>query len=334
MRTYTNLQQNEKAIPVLDAALEADPYNPQILYELGTAHFRLEQWDEARAALEKSLEIEPLQPNGYNYLARISRNAGDGVGYVRNFFRALEVDPEDHELPGLLAQFLYELGLVEQGDDLRRRVQTLAPTSAMAYRLDLVRAIAMEDEEVAMAAARRAIVDDIDNRHNAWSRAVHYLVTHGIKTDTVEEQLDWINQQMPGVFDLEGDAVSQKQRLAQGIALNGWYASLPREETMRRLDYILGTIAGHGIDVMDDPQQAANIHAMRGEIEAAIEVVLEHINSESVAVNLGWQQTAFLPQFTDVVNDPRVQAALERWVAEEERLRESVVRFLEDLQSA
>jgi TolB-like protein/Tfp pilus assembly protein PilF len=335
VRAYTNLQQHDKAVRVLEAALEADPYNPQILYELGTVHFSLEQWDKARAALEKSLEIEPLQPNVYNYLARISRRAGDGVGYVRNFFKALEVDPEDHELPGMLATFLYELGLVEQGDDLRRRVQTLAPTSAVAYRLDLERALAMQDDQAALAAARRAIEDDIEDRFGSWTAALRFLVVYGIRSNAVEEQLAWISEQMPGVFELESDTVTQKQRLAQGIAVNAWYASLPRDETLRRLELILDSVAAtHGSNIMDNPEQAANIHALRGEIEAAIEIVLEQINSQSVAVNLGWQQTAFLPQFTDVMNDSRVQAALQRWVAEEERLRESVVRFLEDLQSA
>ena len=334
VRTYTNQLLNEKAIPVLKEALEADPYNPQILYELGTAHLRLEQWDASRAALEKSLEIEPQQPNAYNYLAQVSLHGGDGVGYVKNFFKALEVDPEDHELPGLLAEFLYELGLVEQGDDLRRRVQTLAPTSTMAYRLDLVRALAMEDDEAAAAAAQRAIADNVEQRRNAWAGAVQYLVMRGIRTNTVEEQLAWIDEQDPGIFDLEADSVSQKHRVAQGIALNGWYAALPREEALRRLDYLLSTMEAHGFEPMDEPGLAANVHAMRGEIEQAVEIVLELISTQSVAANLGWRETAFLPQFAEVMSDPRVEEALERWITEEEQLRENVRAFLEDLQSA
>jgi TolB-like protein len=334
VRSYTSQQQSDKTIPVLEEALEADPYNPQILYELGTAHFRLEQWEAARAALEKSLEIEPRQPNGYNYLALINRQKGDGVGYVRNFFKALEVDPEDHELPGMLAEFLYQLGLVEQGDDLRRRVQTLAPTSAIAYRLDLVRAMAMDDDDAALAAARKAIIDNIEARHSSWTGAVQYLILHGIRTDTVEEQMAWISEQVPGIFDLERDSASQRDRIAQGLAVNGWYASLPRDEALRRLDYLLAAMEGHGFKPMEEPQLAANVYAMRGEIEAAIEVVLDRLAAQSVAANLGWRESAFLPQFADVMDDPRVQEAIQRWVAEEEQLREDVARFLEDLQSA
>lgn len=334
VRTYTALQQNDEAIPVLMQALEADPYNPQILYELGTAYVRAQQWEKARAAIEKSLEIEPLQPNAHNQLGVISLQAGDGIGYVQSALKALEVDPEDHEQPALLAMFLYRLGLVEQGDDLRRRVLTLAPRSEAAYRLEVVRALALEDHEAAEAAARRAILDDVPERFGSWTGAVQYLILKGVRTDTVEEEMAWIAEQVPGIFDLEGDAVSQRARVAQGIALNGWYASLPRDEAIRRLDFLLETMEAQGFNPMDDPRLAASVHAMRGEIAEAVTIVLEKITSESVAINLGWRQTATLAHFADVMKDARVQAALSRWEAEEEALREDVRAYLEDLQAS
>ena len=334
VRAYTALQQNDEAIPVLKDALGADPYNPQILYELGTANVRAGRWDEARAALEKSLEIEPLQPNAHNYLGRIDLQSGDGVGYVENAFRALETDPEDHEQPALIAMFLYRLGLIEQGDDLRRRVLTLAPRSEAAYRLELVRAHAMGDDEGAEAAARRAIVDDVAERFGSWVGAVQYLIMKGIRTDTVEQEMAWIAEQVPGIFDIEGEAVSQRARIAQGVAMNGWYASLPRDEALRRLDFLLDAMAAHGFDAMDDPGMAAMVHAMRGEIAEAVDLVLEKINSESVATNLDWRMTATLPHFAEVMADARVQAAISRWEAEERALRENVRAYLEDLQAA
>jgi TolB-like protein/cytochrome c-type biogenesis protein CcmH/NrfG len=334
VRTYTSLQQNEKAIPVLENALATDPYNPQILYEIGTTHFYLENWDEAQEALLKSLEIEPRQPNGYNFLARIGLQRGDGVDYVSNVFKALEVDPEDHELPGALAVFLYELGLIEQGDDLRRRVITLAPTSVVAYQLDLVRAIAVGDAVAAEAAARRAIVDNIEERRNSWAGAVQYLVLQAIENGTAEAELTWLEEQVPGIFDLESESVPHRNRLAQGIAINAWYASLPRIEALERLDYLLAMMESNGFEPMKNPAMAANVHAMRGEIAAAVELVLEYISSESVASNLNWREAAGLPQFADVMRDPRVQEEIARWEAEESGLREDVRTFLEDLQSA
>jgi TolB-like protein/tetratricopeptide (TPR) repeat protein len=334
VRTYMRSDDIEKAVPVLKEALAADPYNSQILYELGTTHYHLKQWTQAQEALTKSLEFEPRQPNAYVYLARIGLQNGDGVDFVSNLFKALEVDPEDHELPGILAVFLYQLGLVEQGDDLRRRVLTLAPTSEVAYLLDLERAIAVGDDEAARAAARRAIADDIEERSNSWVGAVRYLIAEGIKTGTVEAELAWLEQQVPDIFDLEGETVPEKNRIAQDIAMNAWYASLPREEALRKLDDLLSRRESHGFNPMKSPGIAANVHAMRGEIEAAVQLILDYLSEQSVAPNLTWRQTAELPQFADVMRDPRVQKAIAKWEAEEAELRDDVRTFLEDLQSA
>ena len=212
VRTYRAMRQTEKVVPVLEDALERDPLNPQILYELGTAFLHNKQPDEARAALEKSLEIEPLQPNGYTYLGELDLQDGDGVAYTRNFLKALEVDAKDHELPGMLAEFLYRLNLTEQGDDFRDRVLTLQPTSEVAYRIELLRAIALGDEEGSVASARRAIEDGIDNRRYAYGGAVQYLLRHAIRNGTVDEELLWLNEQAPGIFDIEAESVPQKFR--------------------------------------------------------------------------------------------------------------------------
>ena len=79
---------------------------------------------------------------------------------------------------------------------------------------------------------------------------------------------------------------------------------------------------------------AASVHAMRGEIAAAVEIVLDKINSESVATNLGWREFAALPYFAEVMSDSRVQAAISRWEAEEEALRGDVQAYLADLQAS
>ena len=325
--------QDERSIPVLEAALEDDPLNPQIHYELGTANIRLKRWDEARAALERSLEIEPKQPNAYTYLAGIDLNHGDGVGYVSNFLKAVEVDPRDHELPGILAVFLYQLGLVEQGDDLRNHVLALAPTSEVAYQLELLRAQALEDTEAATASARRAIVDDIEERRFSYVGAVAFLLRNAVLTGTVDEELGWLEEQAPGIFDVEAEIVPLKYLMARGFAVNAWYVSLPREEVLQRLDRLLARVAAIGFEPKRDPFAEASIHAMRGEIAAAVDVALERIFSQPVAVNLAWRDHFAMPQFAEVVKDPRIQAEMQRWDEEQAQLARNVKAYLADIQA-
>jgi TolB-like protein/tetratricopeptide (TPR) repeat protein len=331
IRAYQGLQREDQAIPVLEDALQQDPFNPSLHYELGTTFLRLERWDDARASLEESLEIEPSQPNAYTNLGTLSLQSGDGVGFVTQFLNSLKVDPRDHELPGILAAFLYRLGLIDEADDFRDRVQTLAPTSGIAYRLELLRAISIGDTEASIASARRAIEDDVENRSFAFGGAVRHLMRTAARNGTVEEESAWIDERAPGIFDLEAELVPQKYRLAQGVAFDAWYVSLPREEVLRRLDIILEIGASLGLDLTQEPNTYLNVLAIRGEVEEAIEVALEQVFSQSVARNLGWRENFAQAQFAKIVADPRVQAAMRRWEEEEAALRGEVQSYFSDL---
>ena len=334
VRAYQIQQQDEKSIQVLAEALHQDPFNPAIHYELGAANVRLERWEAARAALEKSLEIEPAQPNAYIYLAAVSLQSGDAVGYVSQFMKSLTVDPKDHELPGVLAQFLYQLGLVEIGDDFRARVQALAPTSEVAYRIEMLRAIAIGDEEASIASARRAVQDDISERRFSYGGAVQHLLRLAVRNGNVDEVSTWIEERAPGIFDIDAELVQQKYRLAQSVAFDAWYVSLPHDEVLRRLDALIGYAASAGFDVSQNPTTHMGILAIRGETEAAIDIALNQVFTDSVALNLGWRDTFAQAQFKDIVADPRIKVALKRWEDEEAALRRQVQAYFADLHAA
>ena len=334
VRAYQASQQDEKSVELLTQALRRDPFNPTIHYELGTAKVRLRQWDEARAALEKSLEIEPAQPNAYVYLAITSLQSGDGVDYVAQFIKSVNVDPKDHELPGVLAEFLYRLGLVEIADDFRARVLALAPTSEVAYRIEMLRAMAVGDEQASIDSARRAIEDDIAERRFSYGGAVQHLLRTAVRNGDVDEVSAWIEQQAPGIFDIEAKLVQQKYRTAQGVAFDAWYVSLPRDEMLRRLDALIDYGSSVGFDLEQNPNTHMAVLAVRGETEKAIEVALNEVFTNSVAMNLGWRDDFAQAHYKDIVADPRIQDALKRWEDEEAALRGQVQAYFADLHAA
>lgn len=334
VRAYTALQQNERSIPLLQGALTLDKFNPALHYELGTAYIRLERWDEAKAALERSLQLEPKQPNAYTYLGNIAMQSGDGVTMVQQLMHAIAVDPEDHELPGLMSLFLYQLGLVEIADDFRERVLTLAPTSTVAYQIEMARARAIGDVEGSIEAARRAVEDDIDDRRFAFGGAVQYLVRNGVKTDRVDEELAWIDAQYPGIFDVDSASVSMKHRAAQSSALDGWAQTLPRAELQRRLDVLIEFSESRGADPTANATAHLAILTLRGEIEAAIKVAIEEYFSQPVAMQPYWRDMLLQPHYADVVADPRVATQMRRWEADEAELRASVTTYFADLHAA
>ena len=334
VRAYTGLQRNAESIPVLEEALSLDPFNPALHYELGTALMREERFAEARTSLEKSLEIEPSQPNAYTNLGILSLEEGDGVGMVRAFTNAIAVDPKDHELPGMLAAFLYQLGIVDVADAFRERVLALAPTSVVAYQLDLFRAKSLGDKDGSIAAARRAVEDKIENRRFAFGGALQHLLRTAARDGRVEEELSWIDEQEPGIFDVDATQVTQRIRNVQGVAFDAWMQFLPRDEISRRMNVLLAYAESLGVDPTEDPGTHISILLIRGETSQAIDVALEELFTQSVAVNLAWRETWQQEHYADLTADERIQEAMARWADEEDALRGSVQSYFVDMHAA
>ncbi len=334
VRAYKGTQRVADCIPVIEGALSLDPFNPTLHYELGTAYMELKRSDEARAALQRSLELEPAQPNAYTYLGLLSLFEGDGVGYVSHILKAVAVDPRDHELPGMLAKFLYELGIVEVADEFRKRVNNLSPNSTIAYQLDIARAQATGDTAAGIAAARRAIEDDIENRRFAYGSAVQYLLRAAVAQGRAAAELAWLETQRPGVLDVDAAQVPSKARVVQGVAFDAWAQTLPHDEVLRRLDVMLAHAKAQGVDPTEDPNAHISILVLRGRVDAAIEVALNEVFTESVAMHLNWRDTLSQPRYAELRADARVQQAIQRWEDEEATLRGSVQTYFADMHAS
>jgi len=332
-RMLQGVNQMDKALALQLDALKRDPYNARIHYEVGSLYLELDQLAEGRTALQKSLEIEPRQPNAYLRLAFAALQTGDGVEYLQQQLKAMVADPRDHEIPGFIAAFLYQLGLIEEGDDFRDRVFAIAPTSEIAYRIDLLRAMYTGDEEASLAAARRAIEDDIDGRVFAYGGAVQHLLRTAATRGSVEEESAYLEQHAPGIFDIDAASLPAKYRTAQLVAFDAWYTTLPHDELLRRIEKMLDIAAAFGLDPLDDPNAKVSVAAMRGDVAQAVQVALSDVFTQPVTTNLGWRNDFAQAQFTEFVEDPRIQAAMQNWENEETALQEQLKTFLSDLRS-
>jgi TolB-like protein/Flp pilus assembly protein TadD len=321
----------DRALEIYLKALERDSYNAQIHYELGLVYASLQRPQEARAALEKALEIEPRQPNALMSLAELDRRAGDGVAFLQYMLKALAVDPQDQEIPGWIAVFLYQLSLVEEGDDFRDQVLAIAPTSVIAYQVELARGIATGDEAASIASARRAIEDDIENRKFAYGSAVQHLLRRALINGRIEEEIAWLENAAPGIFDINAASAPAKYRVAQIIALEAWFASLPRAELNRRIGILQANVPGIGPEHFEDQGLELTIMAMHGDVDQAVEFALTDVLPESVLLNLGWRESLGLAHFQDLGADDRVQAGLQVWRDEQAAQSTLVGAYLAEL---
>lgn len=325
------VQQTDRALEINLEALERDPRNARIHYEIGTIYADRNDTENARASILRSLEYEPRQPNAYVQLAQVSLQEGDAVDFVRQSLSAMQYDPRDHELPAMVAGLLYNLELVEEGDDFRDRVIAIAPTSTVSYTLDVFRGFATGDETASIAAARRAIEDDIEERNLSYAIPVMHLMRVAARTGTIDETIAFIEQNAPGIFEIEADNVSPKYRAAQIYSLDGFYAGLPRDEFRQRLDALLQTALNFGIDPLTDPIARMTTQAYRGDTDAAISTALNDVFPKSVTSDLLFEQTFAQAQYSEFLEDERIAEALQVWRGEWAAIRESVRDFLADL---
>ena len=271
------LQRFEEALMLQLEALERDELNPRIWYEVGTLYLNLDDMDEARVALNRSLELEPNQPNAHVQLAMVAMQTGGGVEYVRQMLEAMRDDPRDAEMPAYIAGFLYRLELIEQADDFHSLVDSAAPTSDLAYLLDLLRGVATEDSEAVLAAARRAIEDDIGTRGMAFQLAVEHLLLTARRLGTLDEELAWLDEAAPGLLDVDATALPPKYRGTQPFLIDTWYATESQEEVMRRVGLIKQHVKSFGIDPLQNPSTRVGIYALTGDTGQAVDVALNEV---------------------------------------------------------
>lgn len=324
----------DRALQLQLDALELDPYNARIHYEIGVMNLELERLDEARASLQTSLDIEPLQPNAYLQLGIIALNSGDGVDYLQQSLKAMEVDSRDHEIPGFIAAFLYSLGLIEEADDFRDRVLAIAPTSAIAFRIELLHAISTGDDAEGLRVARDAIENDIENRQFAFGGAVQYLLRAAVRNGTVAEESAYLEQQAPGILDSDAEIVPVKFLLAQRVALDAWFTTLAEDELMRRVARIQEIATSYGIDLQNSPVTRVDLMVMQNKTEDAVQLALSDVFNRPVTLDQDWRTRYSQAQYKTFVKDPRIQDAMKRWEADEAAIREQVRNYLLDLSSA
>ena len=210
----------------------------------------------------------------------------------------------------------------------------IAPTSEAAYRINLLRAISLGDTDGSVAAARRAIEDDIEDRRFSYGGAVQYLLRAAARSGTYDQEAAFFEEHAPGLLDVYAESLPPKYKNVQFSAFDAWYVTLPREELLNRLDTLLEFAKSNGFDPKKEPYINMRILALRGEVQEAIKVGLSDVFIGSVAEKMNWRETYSQPQYSAIVADPDVQAVLQRWGEEEEALRGQVQTYLADIHAS
>jgi TolB-like protein/tetratricopeptide (TPR) repeat protein len=319
------LNQERDAIEVLEAGLLFDPQKSELHRVLGNIQRDSNQLDDALASLQHAQGLAPDDPNIYSSLADLEKKRNNLFAAMKWERRAIEVDPQDHELVAQLAQELYYLGLPEEGDRWFARVNALVPGSAIAQMVELNRAVAKEDNEHALNLARSMIINQVDERRGAFYEAIRTYTDLMMEADKSREAYDFLISTRPETANYDALPGDFRGILMQwfGILLLGDFESPgTQRQAWNKMTANLDARGGP----WRDPQNGGLVFdlVITGQHEEAVEHLLKDRLSQPMATNLRRHERRFKSLFGQVYFDPRVTTRLTELDREYAQLREDV----------
>jgi len=316
---------SQASLEVLEAGLMIDPLDANLHRIIGNIHLDRERNDEALTAFEKAQELAPDNPNTYSQLARLEEENNNLLAALEWRRRATEVDPQDHELAANIAHILYKLELPEAGDLWYARVAALAPNSPVAKHAEIHRFVARKEYQKAIELCTSMITEQIENRNGAFGEAVFTRQWLMMEAGKYKEAYDFLVSVKPEITNYDEMPSDFRVVMMQwsSISLMNGFAS---EET-RNTAWLKNA---ENMDESGFPwREPDNIQFMldkfyAGDIDGAIENVLEHRLSRPLAANLEMHIQKNKIMFADIYDDPRVAARFDELGQEHQLLREQV----------
>lgn len=113
-------------------ALALAPNDAQIWAELGRAHLGLDELDEADQAADKAMRLDKDNASALNTAGLVKYYRGKSVAAVNDFYRAIEMAPDDHTAYINLGNALYAIQSWSRAEREYTRALDLLPVSSVA----------------------------------------------------------------------------------------------------------------------------------------------------------------------------------------------------------
>jgi len=322
--------EQERALEIINAGLLVDPLSAFLHSRKGELLTRLKRFDEARLAMLRAIEIQPDYASAYSKMAGILAEMGDLPATLDWSRKAVEVDPQDHELAAQLAIGFYELGLSEEGDHWADRVMALAPESDVARMVRMHGFLAHKDLDAAESTAKSMIEDQVSARQGAiWDAAFSYQYLLS-KDGRDKEGLQFLRSVRPDVDDFSTLPNDQQGMAMQWTAILFASRVVGPEESLERWTQFESNIEASGAGWQDDDLMFPLMKpVLEGDIEAAVKFALEDSLTEPVANWIGMNDAYRNPILQPVASDPRVAARLAERDRELERAKREVQEMLQ-----
>ena len=253
----------------------------------------------------------------------------EGFGW---YLRAIELDPQDHELPAVTAERYYDLGLDGAGDDMLRRARALAPREARKEArtsgVELGRLLRTRDHERAAVLAEQMLRDDVENRGEAFDAAAIGYASSMLALGRPQAVVDLFESIRPGIGVPGGRLRGAKESRMQFVLVQVFKATGALEQAAVLLEDLTALADETAPGWRDDPYTMANVALAGDDGEAALAYALEDLG-RPLGRQMDWRR-----KYRDVVwlepllTQPRIAARLQELDAETDAARDEVRAML------
>jgi len=266
------------AIPLLERAVQLDPKSKQGYNDLGLAHLRLRQFDQAEVAFHQQLDVNPFDEHSYNYLGltlQQEQKFDEAAAAYRKQLDINPLDPVTHAALGAL--FLEQHKYLEAVPELDKAV-VLAPESA-GLQISLGQALLNTGQkEKALEAFQKGI--DLSPSPAIWNNVAYNLAGANLELDRAAQYAESAisstdaNLRNIQLAHLSADDLNQVINIGVYWDTLGWvYFKMGDLEKAERYIRPAWRLNQHG-DVGD---HLAQLYEKRGQKQEAIRLYAEAI---------------------------------------------------------
>jgi TolB-like protein/Tfp pilus assembly protein PilF len=191
----------DTGLQYLHEAERLDPYSVTVMWDLCSRYgFRM-QPEKAAPYCERIGKIQPDNPQQYYGLAMAARNIGNVAASQVWDIKAVQIDPEDHELPAQLATVWLDLGDMEQAEIWLQKAEDISAdkTGSVAARIMLMHY--REQTGLAGDLARRALLNGLDQRPGTLDMVEQMYLINVVAKSRIDEALEYFRGKRPRAFE-------------------------------------------------------------------------------------------------------------------------------------
>ncbi|MEM6512196.1 MAG: hypothetical protein AAF660_04210, partial [Pseudomonadota bacterium] len=282
-------QRNDDALLWLERGLAVDPLSARLLLSKGRILLEaLDRPAEAAVVFDKARQSAP----DWTAVDLASANAAfamnDITSGLRWYLRAMDTDPEDHEIPAMTARVYSGLGMDEEADTMALRASTIAPSAPWTRSMLLVRQLGAGNLERAATMAEQMLRDEIQDRGFAWGMASFGYVSAMIDLGRVDDVGPFLETVREGITSDSYQPTGLKEVSLRFAFLHAMVA----QERFDEVEPMSLAMEAHLDQIFPGWRQddflVVNVYLTRGDIDKAIEHAQMDL-SGNLGSNLSWR---------------------------------------------